>query len=211
MITVEQLRALKKGNASVDAEKSKTRIPEAFKNATREQKAALSEMTGFASSSFYNVSRTGTASPRMVLAMSQILDVSPFYLTGETDEKKSCDAVELAVFFNKCNSAKPAKVKEKPVKVKAEKTVKAEKPVNVKSVKVKAEKLVKIKAEKPVKVKAEKIAPAPAPEKKRVAAKAAVNDLETLELLLRALSLRAKFYGGEAEAAYREVAALLTK
>jgi len=209
MITVEQLRALKKGNFTVDPEKTKERIPEAFKSATKEQKDALSEMTGFAYNAFYGVARTGVASPKTVLAMSQVLDISPYYLTGEIDEKKSCDAVELAEFFNKCGVSKSAK-SAKTAKVKAEKPAKAAKvgrPAKTeKSVKVKAEKPVKIKAEKPAKLPKSVELPKPVPAKKR----ASVSDEDTV-VLLKALSLRAKIYGGEAEATYRKVVSLLTQ
>jgi len=179
MISAEQLRALKKGNVSVDADKSRERIPEAFKSATKSQKDEIVNLTGLAVNTFYGVARSGAASPRVVLSLSQILDISPYYLTGEIDEKKHCDAADLITFFNKCGGGSITK---KPAP--APKAVIEE--------------------------------PAPAPKAAQAEPlPAAITDFdaideESLILLLKALSVRAK-YGGEAKQTYSRVVGLLVK
>jgi len=190
MITAEQLQALKKGNASVDAEKTKVRIPNAFKSASKTQKDEIIKMTGLSANTFYGVSRSGTASPRVVLSLSQILNISPYYLTGEIDEKEPCDASHLAEFFKKCKgdkgkkASKPVTIKEKPAKtVKSVKKPDKSVPVPNKDVTVKVKSVVK--AAKPVKI-----------------------DDESYLLLLKAVAVRAKF-GGDATETYNKIISLL--
>jgi hypothetical protein len=222
MIAVEQLKALKKGNVSVNTDKSKVRIPEAFKKATTAQKDEIINLSGLSKFTFYGAAKTGAASPRAVIALAQIMDISPFYLIGESDKKEPCDAAVLADFFNKCSSdekkpAKPkatakrkaAKVAPKPkvkpaiaTKAPAAKPVKAVKkatPVAAKPAKV------KVAAIKSVKPKA--VAPVKAAPKVEKAVK--IDD-GSLVKLLEALAIRAKF-GGEAEATYNKIVHLLVK
>jgi len=187
MITAEQLRTLKKGNLTVNADKSKARIPDAFKSATKSQKDEIVNATGLAANTFYGVAKSGAASPKVVLSLAQILNISPYYLTGEIDEKETCDAAHLAELFKRCSDGKDKK-SDKPAVAK-EKTV-------------------------AVKVKADKIALAPKKEK-TVTAKTAVEvaksskiDDEAYLLLLKAIAVRAKF-GGTAKETYDEIVSLL--
>jgi hypothetical protein len=196
MIAIEQLKALKKGNVSVNAGKSKVRIPEAFKKATTAQKDEIINLSGLSKFTFYGASKTGAASPRAVIALAQIMDISPFYLTGESDKKEPCDAAVLLEFFNKCNSDK-----EKPGKTKSPAKGKAAKAVPVKAVK----KAAPVKSAKPKAVKAT------VPAKAAPKAEKAINiDDGSLIKLLEALAIRAKF-GGDAEATYKKVVQLLVK
>jgi len=199
MITAEQLRELKKGNLTVNAEKSKARIPDAFKSATKVQKDEIVNATGLNANAFYAVSKSGAASPKVVLSLAQIMNISPYYLTGEIDEKETCDAAHLAEFFKKCSSGKEAKKSDKPAVVK-------EKPAKEKAVAVK---------EKAVTVKAKAVEAAPAPKKEKTvtakpvkAAKSNKIDDEAYLLLLKAIAVRAKF-GGAAKETYDEIVALL--
>ena len=127
MSTSVNFNDLKKGNISVNAEKSKERIPQAYKGATKEQKDEIKKLTGFSPNNFYNVANSGTASPKVVLSLAIILDVSPLYFTGEIDQKKPCDAAVVAEIFANYSSGKPRKtaaakrksVKKAPTKAKA--------------------------------------------------------------------------------------------
>jgi len=217
MITAEQLRELKKGNLTVNADKSKSRIPDAFKSATKAQKDEIVNATGLNANAFYAVSKSGAASPKVVLSLAQILNISPYYLIGEIDEKETCDAVHLAELFKKCSggkvkkSDKPAVVKEKPAKEKI--VAVKEKPAKEKAVAVKE----KTANEKPVAVKPKADKPAPAPKKEKAekakpvkAAKSNKIDDEAYLLLLKAVAVRAKF-GGTAKETYDEIVALLIK
>ncbi|MDR0222393.1 MAG: hypothetical protein LBI38_02505 [Oscillospiraceae bacterium] len=233
MFTVERLQALKKGNISVDAEKSGRRIPEMFKSATTAQKNEIIELSGLSRFGFYKAS----ASPKVVIALAQVLNVSPHYLTGETDVKGPCDAAVLAEFFNECqsNAKKPAKrktaAKEKAVKPAAKsknkksvkkpvgaKAAKTAKPVGAKTAKTaKPIRAKAAKAAKPVRAKAAKAAKpvraravaAEAPASAKVKNLASLDDGAALKLL-EALSIRAE-YDAEAAETYAAVTELLIK
>jgi hypothetical protein len=167
-----------------------------------------------------------------VVALSSILNISPLYLTGETDEKATCDAADLAkIFTENSGKGKPARVK--PVKTKATSDKNTEpkaesKVVPIKKTKKVAEKTAKsvvkgtipVKLEKPAKiVKAEITKPAPKPKTEKPAApvKSASEtkrpmkiDDASLVKLLEALTIRAK-YSDEAAKTYESVKALLVK
>jgi hypothetical protein len=225
MITIEQLKALKKGNVSVNTDKSKVRIPEAFKKATTAQKDEIINLSGLSKFTFYGAAKTGAASPRAVIALAQIMDISPFYLTGESDKKEPCDAAVLVEFFNKCSGdeKKPAKSK-LPAKGKVTKAAPKPKVKPAKATKAPAAKPVKaVKKAAPVAVKPAKAKAAPVKAVKPKAVKTAVPaktapkaekiikiDDNSLIKLLEALAIRAKF-GGEAEATYNKVVELLVK
>ena len=86
MLSAEQIQGLKRTNISVDAEKTKLRFEEIFKPAKIKQKQAVRELAGVTSQVAHNIYNTGNISAKMVIAVSQVLNVSPFYLTGEADE-----------------------------------------------------------------------------------------------------------------------------
>jgi len=99
LLTKEQLKKLKKSNVSKDAEKTKERVNLDFKGASREEKKAAIALTGQQANTFYRVYNTGIIGARVVLALSQTLNVSPFYYTGETDERDSSDSKVIRQFL----------------------------------------------------------------------------------------------------------------
>jgi len=99
MLTEKQFEGLKKSNLSIDAQKSKERISEGFKAASSEVKNAILKLSGLTRTTFYNAFQKGTASPKMVLSMAQSLGVSPYYYTGESDEKGEFNAEVLKNFL----------------------------------------------------------------------------------------------------------------
>ncbi|MCL2636786.1 MAG: hypothetical protein FWD48_00295 [Oscillospiraceae bacterium] len=129
MLTAKQFEGLKKANLSVDAQKSRDRISAAYKAASSEVKKTIHALSGLTQNTFYNAFQKGTASPKMVLAMAQLLGISPYYFTGESDEKgkfsddvlKSFLAEKKLVVAVAKKGGRPAK---KAVAVKAEKPVK---------------------------------------------------------------------------------------
>ena len=206
MITAAKFKTLNHGNLSVDAEKSKTRILEEFKATSREQKAEIRKLTGFPQfNNFYNAGRSGVASPKVVISLSQVLNISPRYFTGEIDAKEPCDATELTKLFkeNSGGNKKSAKAQTDKPKKKTAETKATDKP----SVK-KANMVVKpTKHVKPAKTDSKKQEPTPKPVDKAVKR---IVDEETLVKLLIALAIRAQF-GGEAKINYDKVVELLVK
>jgi len=100
MITKEQFKTLKQISISKDPEKSKVRILEVFKNSNRKEKDEIKDLTGFTNfNNYYNAGKSGVASPKVVVSLALVLDVSPRYLTGEIDDKKSCTAEEIAEIY----------------------------------------------------------------------------------------------------------------
>ena len=86
MLSAEQIQSLKRSNVSIDAEKTKLRFEEIFKSAKIKQKQAVRELAGVSSQVAHNIYNTGNISAKMVIAVSQVLNINPFYLTGEADE-----------------------------------------------------------------------------------------------------------------------------
>lgn len=114
MLTAEQMKLLKKVNVSKDVEKTKVRIKEDFKSLSNKTKAAIVELSGLSRHSFYNAFDSGAATPKVILSLAQILDVSPYYYMGAVDEKGSCSDDVLAQFLkdhgymNLANEVKPS-------------------------------------------------------------------------------------------------------
>jgi len=239
MITAKQFELLKKGNVAVNAEKCKARVPAAFKSATTEQRKQIFVLSGLKShNSFYPIEKTGAASPKVVLSLAQVLGISPYFLTGESDSEKPCNDAVLNEFFKKCIAGKE-KAKKTAAKAKKAATTKAKPPVAIKVADkpvAKKSTPAKKQAATPAKTVAAKKKQAAAPAKtvaakkkqattpikpiieKTVtpaklivkAEKAVKLDDNSLVKLLEALAVRAKF-GGEAEATYNKVVELLVK
>lgn len=89
MYTTELVSQLKKTNVSVDAEKTKARVEALWKAAKREQKAQILALADVVRATLYRVYETGGISAKLVVAMAQVLNVSPAYLTGASDDLAS--------------------------------------------------------------------------------------------------------------------------
>jgi len=88
MLTNEQILTLRKVNISKDSEKSKARIAEDFKALKNNVKNAVIDLSGLKRRSFYSTFSTGVATAKIVISLAQVTNVSPFYYTGESDEKE---------------------------------------------------------------------------------------------------------------------------
>jgi hypothetical protein len=99
LITKEMIATLKRTNVSKDAEKTKERVKESFFAAKNKVKSQIEDLTGLKRTSIYRVFREGAVSAKVVCAMAQILNVSPFYYTGEADEKGECTDALLHSFL----------------------------------------------------------------------------------------------------------------
>jgi hypothetical protein len=111
MLTAEQFRTLKKMNASKDQEKSRERIDSDYKATSKKQKDELEALSGLSANSFYNAGKSGGASPKVVLALAQVLGVSPFYYTGKTDEKEPLTDKLINQFLLEIGANAPVKAK----------------------------------------------------------------------------------------------------
>ena len=88
MLTAEQIQGakLKRSNISVNSEATKQRVEELLRPARIAQKKAIRELADVSSQVFHNIYSKGNISIKMVIAISQTLNVNPFFLTGKADE-----------------------------------------------------------------------------------------------------------------------------
>ena len=84
------VQKLKQNNISADAEKTKVRATEIWKSASRENQNTILSLAGVARTTVQRAYKTGSISAKLVVPMSQVLNISPFYLTGEADEMDEC-------------------------------------------------------------------------------------------------------------------------
>ncbi len=98
-ITKETILLLKRTDVSRDAEKTKQRVKEGFLSLRNKQKTEIVELSGLKRTSIYRVFREGSISAKITLAMAQILNVSPFYFTGETDQKEPLTDAQVVSFL----------------------------------------------------------------------------------------------------------------
>jgi hypothetical protein len=98
-ITREMMASLKRSNVSKDAEKTKERVKADFSAAKNKNKTAIDALSGLKRTSIYRVFREGAVSAKIVLAMAQVLNVSPFYYTGAVDGKGECTDAVLHAFL----------------------------------------------------------------------------------------------------------------
>lgn len=99
LLSKEQIKTLKQVDVSKNAEKTKERVAQDFKNATKEEKAAIVELTNQAISAVYRVFKTGAVNARIIVALSQVLNIEPWYYTGEIEERKPLDEAQLGQFL----------------------------------------------------------------------------------------------------------------
>ena len=86
MLTTPQIKSLKQVNISVDAEVTKQRVEQVWKSAKNATKNDVVALAGCAKNTVYRVFSTGSVSIKLAIAIGQVLNVNPFYLTGEADE-----------------------------------------------------------------------------------------------------------------------------
>lgn len=114
MLTERNFFMLKKVNVSIDAEKTKQRVAQDFKSADKEQKNEIITLTSLQQATIYRVFDTGKVNARIVLAMSQVLGISPFWYTGEIDDQKSLQDGDIQHFLKNHGYKKILEDLEKP-------------------------------------------------------------------------------------------------
>ena len=100
MVTPELIQRLKQVNVSVDKDKTGKRVKEAFSAATRKKKAAIEALTGQKRTSIYRVFKTGNISAKLLLPLAEILNITPFWFTGESDDMEKCSDALILSFLD---------------------------------------------------------------------------------------------------------------
>ena len=195
MFNNEFIKKLKQSNVSADTEKTKGRMLEIWKSASKAQQSDILKLAGVARSAVQRAYKTGNVSAKLVVPLAQTMNVSPFYLTGEADKREECTEELLREFLQKNNYGKLLGDAPKP-SLRKKSAVKAEKPPK------------KTKTKKAAAAKAPKAAIAPvvsAPVEVPVEApvEVLIPDLteDEMILLMKSIMLRAKSGGKYADLA----------
>ena len=84
------IQQLKQSNTSKDAEKTMARVKQLWSAASSIDKRTVEELAGVAKTTVYRIYNTGSISAKLAVPIAQVLNVNPFYLTGEADEAGEC-------------------------------------------------------------------------------------------------------------------------
>ena len=95
MFNTTFIQKLKRNNISADAENTMSRVKGLWKKANREQRDAILELSGLTKVSVERVYKTGSISIKLVIAIAQTLNVSPSFLTGDSNNPGECTDDEL--------------------------------------------------------------------------------------------------------------------
>jgi len=101
MLDASLIQQLKRTNISKDAEKTKQRFGELWKAASASDKETIENLTGVARSSIQRIYKEGSISAKIVVAASQVMNASPYYLTGVADEPGESTESGLLEFLRK--------------------------------------------------------------------------------------------------------------
>lgn len=100
MVTPELVAQMKQVNVSRDKDKTAERVKNAFFPASRKAKNDIERLSGQKRTSIYRVAKTGSISAKIVLPMAEILNISPFWLIGESDEAEPCSDSLILKFLD---------------------------------------------------------------------------------------------------------------
>jgi hypothetical protein len=188
MLTNENIKKLKQTNVSVDSGLTKERVKAALGAATREQKRRIDSLAGLKRTSVNRVYATGNISAKIALAIAQILELDPAWLTGESDTRGDYSVAVANAFL----SAKGYKaMAEEPAPPAKRKYTRRPKPEPVEP----------IAEEAPEAPEEPEAAPEPAPDVSGIGEEDAVK-------LLRSMFIRAQ-YGGNVKQRLEEALRLM--
>ena len=117
MITLALIQQLKQSNISKDGPKTSGRVQEIWKAASAAQKQAVCDLSGSAKATVYRIFKTGGISAKLALALSQVLNLDPRYLTGEADDRGEYVEADVAKFLSRLGYDKLLSEQEKAARV----------------------------------------------------------------------------------------------
>jgi len=139
MLSAETIQMLKRINVSANGDLTKQRTKELLKSSSQRAKREIDVLSGLKRVSLNRVSATGSISARMALAIAQTLNISPYYLTGESEEKGECDNITLDAFLTDKGYSHFAKLSAAGRKTRAKRVVGGEKAEKIQGESVDAE------------------------------------------------------------------------
>ena len=117
MITLTLIQQLKQSNISKDGPKTSARVQEIWKASSASQKQAVCELSGSAKATVYRIFKTGGISAKLAMALSQVLNLDPRYLTGEADERGEYVEANAVKFLSRLGYDKLLSDQEKAARV----------------------------------------------------------------------------------------------
>jgi hypothetical protein len=87
MLKSEFIQSLKQVGISKDRNATKARIRDAWLPLSNQVREEILALAGIKKVTIERAYTKGTATARVVMAMAQVLNINPYYLTGETDER----------------------------------------------------------------------------------------------------------------------------
>jgi hypothetical protein len=100
MISKESLELLKQKNVSKNAEKTKTRVHSLWKPLDKARRNQILDTADIKTNTIARAYTKGTIQARLVVAFSEILEVDPLYIIGESDEQRPFDETLVIKFLN---------------------------------------------------------------------------------------------------------------
>ena len=100
MVTPELIERMKQVNVSKDKDKTAERVKNAFSSASRKQKHEIESLSGQKRTSIYRVFKTGSLNAKVLLPLAEVLNITPFWFTGESDEMEKCSDTLILSFLD---------------------------------------------------------------------------------------------------------------
>ena len=104
------------------------RIKEDFTATSAAEKREIVELSVQGQNTIYRVYETGSPNARIVLALAHVKNVTPYYYTGETDEKSECSEAIIKQFLSEHGYTDLVAELEKPPAVKQKRAYNRRKP-----------------------------------------------------------------------------------
>jgi len=101
MLSAKEIQDLKRTNTSIDRSLTRERVKELWKSAASNEKQEILTLSGLKSPTIYRVYQQGTISPAIAISMAQVMNISPQFLTGESDERGECTSENIKSYSKK--------------------------------------------------------------------------------------------------------------
>lgn len=117
MITSALIQQLKQSNISKDGPQTSVRVQEVWKSASAAQKQTVCDLAGSAKATVYRIFKTGGVSAKLAVAIGQVMNVDPRYLTADVDERGPYMEADVIRFLSRLGYDKLLSEQEKAVRV----------------------------------------------------------------------------------------------
>jgi len=143
MINAALVQRLKQNNISKDGEKTKARVQEIWKAASAAEKQAVCDLSGTAKATVYRIFTTGGISAKLAIAIAQVLQVDPLYLTGEAEQRGTYNEVVVTTLLSRLGYEKLLVEQDKAIRRAQREAVRLQKETVVKNETTSQEKNIK--------------------------------------------------------------------